>query len=193
AVAADQRLVSGASGDRVIARAAVDRRRDRVGEDAVALVDAHGVVAVSRQHGDLRDLLAIEAEVGRTVVPDVDLEGLGIAGLQAQGELVGEEGALDLQDPVYELRPLEVPGVHRALLDGEARSRDRVPPAAAVCEPLARRLAGFGVPREAIERVAAVGDLQPTVPAPGGAKQRLPCAAGRLRLPAGGACRAAER
>ena len=46
-VAAEQRLDARAAGDRVVPVAAVDRRRDAVGEGAVALVDAHGVVAGS--------------------------------------------------------------------------------------------------------------------------------------------------
>ena len=59
-----------------------------VGEDAVALVDAHEVVAGPGIDGDPRDVLALEAEVGRAVVTDVDLEDAGLAGLQAKRDLV---------------------------------------------------------------------------------------------------------
>ena len=74
AVAAEQRLDALAAGDRVVSVATVDRRRDAVGEGAVALVDADEVVAATAVDGDLGDELALEAEVGCAVVADVDLE-----------------------------------------------------------------------------------------------------------------------
>src|SRR5207249_7992900 len=81
AVAAEQRLAAVAAGERVVSVSAGDRRRDAVGEDAVALVDADEVVAGTAIDGDLRDPGALEAEVGRAVVADVDLENAVIAGL----------------------------------------------------------------------------------------------------------------
>ena len=78
AVAAEQRLVARAAGDRVVSVSTVDRRRDRVGEDAVALVDVHEVVARSGVHLDRGDVLAVEPEVVPcAVVADVDLELVG--------------------------------------------------------------------------------------------------------------------
>ena len=97
--AADQRLCSGASGERVVSDSAVDRRRDGVGEDAVALVDAHGVVAAAGVDVDLRDVRPVEAEDGRAVT-DVDLERAGLAGLQAKRDRVALLGAFDLQHAV---------------------------------------------------------------------------------------------
>jgi hypothetical protein len=57
-----------------VAVAAGDRRRDGVGEGAVDLVDADGVVTCAGVDRDPCDLLALEAEVGRAVVTDVDLD-----------------------------------------------------------------------------------------------------------------------
>jgi hypothetical protein len=79
--AAEQGLRSGASEQRVVSGFAGDPRPDPVGEDPVALVDAHAVSASPGIDGDLRDLLALEAEVGRAVVTDVDLQDAGLAGL----------------------------------------------------------------------------------------------------------------
>src|SRR6266516_1278778 len=106
-VAAEQCLRTGAAGEIVVSVPAVDRRRDRVGEDTVALVDAHLVVARPGVDDDLRDAVAFEAEVGRAVVTDVDLESARVAGLQANRDLVAHFGALDRQDAVLELRMLE--------------------------------------------------------------------------------------
>ena len=55
----------------------------------------------------LRDALAPDAEVGRAVVADVDLENVGPAGLEAKGDLVARAGARDRQRAVLELRRLE--------------------------------------------------------------------------------------
>ena len=57
-------------------------------KSAVALVDTHVVVAGSGLDGDLRDLAALEAEVGRPVVAEVHLQDAGIAGLQSKRDLV---------------------------------------------------------------------------------------------------------
>ena len=81
AFAAEQELVALAAGDRVVSVSTVDGRRDGVGEGAVAVVDAHEVVAGPCINGDLRDLVAVEAEIGRAVVTEVDLESAGIASL----------------------------------------------------------------------------------------------------------------
>ena len=108
-VAAEQRLDAFAAGDRVVSGAAVDRRRDAVGEDAVALVDAHDVVAGrGRRRRSLATRSRAEAEVGRAVVTDVDLENAGLAGLQTKRDLVARLGALDRQHAVLELRVLEL-------------------------------------------------------------------------------------
>ncbi len=107
-VAAEQRLAPRTAGDRVVSVSTGDRRRDAVGEDAVAFVDAHEVVAgARRRRRSLATLLRAEAEVGRAVVTDVDLENAGLAGLQAKRDLVARFGALDRQHAVLELRVLE--------------------------------------------------------------------------------------
>ena len=98
---------SGASDQVVVSVSAVDRRRDGVGEDAVALVDAHDVVAVPAVDGDLCDLRPREGEVGRAVVSDVDLQHRRIAGLQAKREPVVPIGSLDRQLALRELRIVE--------------------------------------------------------------------------------------
>src|SRR4029450_11655204 len=103
-LAAEQRLRSRASGEGVVAVSTVDRRRDAGVDGPVALVDAHGVVAGSGIDGDPCDLLALEAEVGRAVVPDVDLENVGVSRLEAKRELVARNAALDCEHAVSELR-----------------------------------------------------------------------------------------
>ena len=102
--------------------AAVDPRRDGVGEDAVGFVDAHDVVAGAGVDGDLRDVPAPDAEVGRAVVADVDLEDVGPAGLEAKRDPVARAGASDRQRAVPEPRVFEaaVPVAVRGL----AASRD---------------------------------------------------------------------
>ena len=105
--AAEQRLRSGASEQAVVSVAAVDRRRDRVRERPVALVDAHEVVSRPRIDGDPRDLLALEAEVGRAVVADVDLEVPGSRAFRRSAILSCRLRALDHQRAVLELRVLE--------------------------------------------------------------------------------------
>ena len=80
-IAAEQRLRAGPAAQRVLSVLAVERRRDRVGEDAAAVVDAHEVVAPVGVDDDLDDVRALEAELGRAVVVEVDVERVGLAGL----------------------------------------------------------------------------------------------------------------
>ena len=60
--------------------------------------------------GDPCDCFALEAEVGRAVVTDVDLEDAGIAGLQAERDLVTRPRALDVQRATLERGPLDLVG-----------------------------------------------------------------------------------
>src|SRR4029453_16098372 len=78
-VAAEQRLGAYAAGDRVVPISAGDQRRDGGVDGPVALGDAHKVVSGPAIDGDLHDLVALEAEVGRAVVADVDLENAGLS------------------------------------------------------------------------------------------------------------------
>ena len=73
---------SGATEQVVVPGSAGDRRPDAIGEDPVALVNAHEVVAGPGIDGDPRNLLALEAEVGRAVVADVDLQNAGLPALR---------------------------------------------------------------------------------------------------------------
>jgi hypothetical protein len=50
-----------------------------VGERAVGVVDASPVVAAARLDADLLNLRPGEAEVGRAVVPEVNLDDPGVA------------------------------------------------------------------------------------------------------------------
>ena len=84
AAGADQHLRSGATGERVVPVATVERRRDRVREDAVRLVDAHRVVAITCVEVDAVDVLALEVERVLPCVSDVDLEHVGPIGLEAK-------------------------------------------------------------------------------------------------------------
>src|SRR5439155_53597 len=122
AVAAEQELAALAAGDRVVSVSTVDRGWDGVGEGAVAVVDPHAVVAGPGINGDLRDLVAREAEIGRAVVAEVDLERAGIAGLQAKRDRVARPRPLDLQQAVLELRVLG-PGVLARSVVGVAGGR----------------------------------------------------------------------
>ena len=70
---AANRLGSRASDEVVVSAAALDRRRDGVGEDAAGLVDPDVVVACAAVDVDAGDVGAGEVEVGRAVV-DVDLQ-----------------------------------------------------------------------------------------------------------------------
>src|SRR6266498_1674585 len=158
--AAEQRLRAGASEQGVVSFSAVDPRWDRVGEDAVALVDADEIVAGAHIDGDPRDVLALEAEVGRAVVPDVDLEDVTVARFEAKRELVARLCARDRQEAVAELRARSHCGPGR---------RDRVKPAAESGEPCPVGLARPFVSGEVVEGVAVVGDLQSAVGATGGA------------------------
>src|SRR4029453_4634215 len=67
---------------RVVTVAAGDRRRDGVGEGAVRVVDASGILTVAHPDLDRRERAAIEREVGRAVIAGVDLERVRVAGLQ---------------------------------------------------------------------------------------------------------------
>ncbi len=155
-----ERLRAGASEQGVVSFSAVDPRWDRVGEDAVALVDADEIVAGAHIDGDPRDVLALEAEVGRAVVPDVDLEDVTVARFEAKRELVARLCARDRQEAVAELRARSHCGPGR---------RDRVKPAAESGEPCPVGLARPFVSGEVVEGVAVVGDLQSAVGATGGA------------------------
>src|SRR5204863_391001 len=79
---AEQGLCSGASDQLVVSVSAGDRRRDCVGEDTVALVDLQAVVAIPAIDDDVRDGRSCEAEIGQTVVAEVDLEDARLPGLQ---------------------------------------------------------------------------------------------------------------
>ena len=107
AVAAAQLLHPGAAGEIVVSVSAVERRRDAVGEDTVALVDAHEVVTGAAVDDDPRDELALDAEIGRAVVADVDLEDVRSAGLQAKRNPVARARALDDQRAVLQFGALE--------------------------------------------------------------------------------------
>jgi len=106
--AAGEHLAALAAGDRVVPVASVDRRRDRVGERAVAVVDAHDVVAGACFDGNARDAVAVEAEVGRAVGTGVDLDDRAVAGAQAERDRIACVRALDRQHAVPQLRPLDV-------------------------------------------------------------------------------------
>jgi hypothetical protein len=103
-VPAEQRLPAGAAGERVVSVSAGEERRDRIREDPIALVDAEGVVTTASVDDDRADLPPLEAEVGGTVVADVDLDGTRIAGPQAQRDLVVRVRADDGQETEPELR-----------------------------------------------------------------------------------------
>ena len=85
---------------------------------------------------DPLDVLALEAEVGRAVVTEVDLEDAGLAGLQAKRDLVARGRALDRQDAVPELRVRLLGARGLALLghDARPRRRRRRPTAANCCD-----------------------------------------------------------
>ena len=108
AAGADQRLRSGATGQGVVPVATVERRRDRVREDAVRLVDAHRVVAVTCVEVDAVDVVAPEVERMLPCVSDVDLEHVGPVGLEAKHDGVVAPRPLDRQHAVLQLRVLEL-------------------------------------------------------------------------------------
>src|SRR5207342_3142411 len=156
----------GASRQAVVSVSTVDPRENRVGEDAVALVDTDNVVSGPGIDRDPGDVLACEAEIGRAVVTDVDLENAGVTSLQAKRDLVVGLSALDQQLAALELGPLELASVvpaHRRLPHGGTAGRDRIPLAAVDVESCAGGLARPLVPREVVKRVAVVGDLHPAV------------------------------
>jgi hypothetical protein len=120
-VAAHEGLVPFPASDGVVPVPAVEARRDGVGEDAVAFVDPQEVVSGLAVELDRRDRRAIEAELGRAVVAHVDLENVGVAGREANRDLLARLRAVDRQRAVLEL------GLHRLRctgLSGECRGSD---------------------------------------------------------------------
>ena len=81
--------------DRVVAVAAGDGSRLRVGEGAVDLVDQHGVVSAARVDGDRREEAAQEIADGRGALKHFDAG--GIRRHQAHGDRVGSRVARDAQ------------------------------------------------------------------------------------------------
>src|SRR5690242_14912571 len=79
-------------------------------------------------------------------------------------------------------RPRLQPSVFLGVLAGGS---DRVPLAAEVVQTFALRLAGFGVERESIERMAGIGDLHASVASPGRGEERRLYAGTCDRLPMG--------
>ena len=104
AEAAAEHFPAGAAGERVVAELAVERRRLRVGEDAVDLVDPDEVVAEPGLDLDLVEPVAVEPALGRAVVVDVELERVGVAGPEPKRDRVAPERALDLERVVFDLR-----------------------------------------------------------------------------------------
>ena len=99
AVAAPERLGAEAALQGVVAVAAGDRGRDRIGERAIRIVDASGVVAVAHPDADRVDVGPGEREVGGAVVAGVDLDPARVAGLQAKRNLLPAVAALDASVP----------------------------------------------------------------------------------------------
>ena len=100
--AAEERLGAGAAEQRVVAVLAVHRGRLRVREDAVRFVHPDAVVAAARVDDDPVERAAVEAEVGRAVVPDVDLQRRGNPRLQPECELVARSVAGERQRAVVD-------------------------------------------------------------------------------------------
>ena len=107
AAGTEQQLRSRAAGQGVVPVAAVERRGDRVREDAVRLVDAHCIVAVAGVDVDAVDVLALEVERMLASVSDVDLEHVGLAGLEAELDRVVAGRPRDRQHAVLQLRVLK--------------------------------------------------------------------------------------
>ncbi len=120
---AEEHLGAGAAEQRVTAVLAVDRRRLRVGEDAVRVVDPDAVVAAARVDDDRVERGAVEAEVGRAVVADVDLQGRGDPRLQPEGELVACAVAGEGQRVVVD--PRRVSGIRALGYDAEHGQKNR--------------------------------------------------------------------
>jgi hypothetical protein len=108
AFAAAEALITGAAGQRVVAVPPGDRRRDRVGERPVRVVDAHGVVAVAGLHVDRVDIGARKREVGGLVVTDVHLDHRRVSSSQTKRNS-GAEVAIANQDPGGERSFLPTP------------------------------------------------------------------------------------
>ena len=88
AATADEDLRATSAGERVVAVPAVDPCRLGGREHAVGLVDPDGVGAIAGRDVDGLERAAVEREVGRAIVADVDLEEVRIAGAQAERDLV---------------------------------------------------------------------------------------------------------
>ena len=96
---ADQRVVAVASDQRVIAGAAVDGHVAELGPGG----DPDLVVAAAGLHVDRTERAAIEREVDRAVLADVELDDVGIVGRGQQLELVARGVADDLERPALHL------------------------------------------------------------------------------------------
>ena len=117
---------TGTAGDRVVARTSVDPRRDGVGERAVAVVDAHPVVAAARLDADALDRGPREAEVGGPVVAEIHLDDGGVAGREPKRDRIVRLGPPHAQGVMCEPRActLEVvPVPSRGSLSGVGRGR----------------------------------------------------------------------
>src|SRR5205823_5573668 len=104
AVPTEEKLRAGSPGERVVPVASCDHRSDAGSDGTVAVVDADGVVASAGIDEDRLDLVATEAEVAGAVVSFVDLEHVGLPGLEPQRDLVGRVAADDEQCPVLNSR-----------------------------------------------------------------------------------------
>src|SRR5262249_51150103 len=124
AAAAEKCLRTAATGEVVVAVAAVEDRRDRVGEDAVRVVDPHDVVAARGVDDDVGHAGALEV-AHRAVAPA--LQCVGRAGRGGGGDLVVCARAFHGQRAVPELRLLEliIPVSHRSV----GHACDEGPPA----------------------------------------------------------------
>src|SRR6266498_3656041 len=97
--AAVEALVPSSAEQLVVAALTVDGRRLRVGEDAVGLVDADAVVAVSGFDENLVEAIATKVVAGETVLGH-DLDHRRISGAKAERDLVVRRRALDDQRPM---------------------------------------------------------------------------------------------
>ncbi len=123
--AAVKRFRAAAADQGIIVRLAVQRRDLGVRKDAVPLVDPDHVVSAAGVHEDLIKQGAVEAEVGRAVIPEVDLQHRRHPRLQSQGDQVGRLRTLHDQRAVLDVcgvRRLKVPEIVQPLL--VVRQRD---------------------------------------------------------------------
>src|SRR5262249_58715037 len=84
---ADERLRAAAPDQGVISAAAVERRNIGVSEDSVRFVDPDLVVAGAPHDVDVIKSSTLEAEIGRAIVVDVNLQDAGIARAHSHGQL----------------------------------------------------------------------------------------------------------